>query len=55
MKIKNKIIILLLLILIISLIIYNYDFKEKFNKCEKNCKNNDECAIGLTCKNECCI
>jgi len=52
MKSKN---IILIIIILIIIIIYNYNiiFKEKY--CPKKCNNNDECAIGLTCINKCCI
>ena len=56
MKIK-KIILLIILIILILIIIYNYNliFKEEYKNCPKKCNNNDECAIGLTCINNCCI
>ena len=54
---KSKNIILIIIIIIILIIIYNYNliFKEKYKNCPKECNNNDECAIGLTCINKCCI
>lgn len=54
---KTKKIILLIILIIIILIIYNYNYilKEKYKNCPKECNNNDECAIGLTCINKCCI